>query len=90
MIHKLPGATEWGVDPDLTVDMLPSQQADALILRRDADVLPLDANGQPKADAARPDPNTLLTDGIDLQVQTALVLLQTQGLGAAGETSLKD
>lgn len=90
MIHKLPGATEWGVDPDLTVDMLPSQQADALILRRDADVLPLDANGQPKADATRPDPNTLLTDGIDLQVQTALVLLQTQGLGAAGETSLKD
>lgn len=78
MIHKLPGATEWGVDPDLKVDMLPSQQADALLLRRDADVLPLDQNGNVVQDDERPDPNTLLTDGIDLQVQTALVVLQTQ------------
>lgn len=90
MIHKIPGATEWGVDPDLTVEMLPSQQADALLLRRDADVLPMDENGQVIADDERPDPNTLLTDGIDLQVQTALVLLQTQDVPAAGATSMKD
>lgn len=89
MIHKLPGATQWGVDPDLEVDMLPSQQTDALLLRRDADVLPLDENGQILSNAKRPDPNTLLTDGIDLQVETALVLLQTQGVGQ-GETSMKD
>ena len=84
MIHKLPGATEWGVDPDLSVEMLPSQQEAALLLRRDADVLPLDEKGRVIADAPRPDPETLLTEGIDLQVQTALVLLQTQNQLAKG------
>lgn len=90
MIHKLPGATEWGVDPDLAVDMLPSQQADALLLRRDADVLPLDETGAIIPDAEHPDPDTLLTDGIDLQVQTALVILQTQNLPAGAATSMSD
>lgn len=84
MIHKLPGSTEWGVDPDLSVEMLPSQQEAALLLRRDADVLPLNEKGEIIADAPRPDPNTLLTDGIDLQVHTALVLLQTQNQIAKG------
>lgn len=90
MIHKLPGATEWGVDPDLAVEMLPAQQAAALLLRRDADVLPLDENGNIMAHVQRPDPNTLLTDGIDLQVHTALVLLQTQNQIAKGLTLLAD
>jgi carboxyl-terminal processing protease len=44
MIHKVPGATEWGIDPDVEIDMLPTQQQDALLLRREADVLPLDEN----------------------------------------------
>ncbi len=90
MIHKLPGATEWGVDPDLAVEMLPAQQAAALLLRRDADVLPLDENGNIMAHVERPDPNTLLTDGIDLQVHTALVLLQTQNQIAKGLSLLAD
>lgn len=84
MIHKLPGSTEWGVDPDLRVEMLPSQQEAALLLRRDADILPLNEKGEIIANATRPDPNTLLTDGIDLQVHTALVLLQTQNQIAKG------
>ncbi len=78
LIHRTPGASEWGIDPDLTVEMLPEQQVDALLLRRNSDVLPLDENGDVIADAERPDPDTLLSDGIDLQVQTALVLLQSQ------------
>lgn len=90
VIHKMPGATEWGVDPDLEVDMLPSQQQDALLLRRDADVLPLDESGNVIVDADRPDPNTLLTDGIDLQVQTALVLLQTQNIPEPELTAISD
>ena len=90
MIHKLPGATEWGVDPDLAVEMLPAQQAAALLLRRDADVLPLDENGNIMTQVERPDPNTLLTDGIDLQVHTALVLLQTQNQIAKGLSLLAD
>ncbi|MCC5821911.1 MAG: S41 family peptidase [Phycisphaerales bacterium] len=90
MIDKMPGATEWGVEPDVTVEMLPSQVAEALLLRRDADVLPIDETGRIMTEVERPDPNTLLTEGIDLQVQTALVLLQTQNLPARGITSLTD
>ena len=45
MIHRLPGAATWGVEPNLMVDMLPGQMADALILRQNADVLKLDENG---------------------------------------------
>lgn len=90
MIHKLPGSTEWGVDPDVTVEMLPAQQENALRLRRDADVLPLDEKGNIITSVERPDPDTLLTDGIDLQVQAALVLLQTQNLIADGIASVKD
>ncbi|MBL4698345.1 MAG: S41 family peptidase [Phycisphaerales bacterium] len=90
MIHKVPGATEWGIDPDLIVDMLPSQQAEALLLRRSADVLPLDENGNIIVDAERPDPNTLITDGTDLQVQTALVLLQSQTTVDNTKTTMMD
>lgn len=78
LIHKRPGSTEWGIDPDLEVEMLPDQQVEALLLRRDSDVLPLDEFGNIITTAERPDPAKLLTDGIDLQVQTALVLLQSQ------------
>ncbi|MEL7485542.1 MAG: S41 family peptidase, partial [Planctomycetota bacterium] len=89
-IHKMPGATEWGVDPDLEVDMLSSQQQAALLLRRDADVLPLDQDGNIIPDADRPNPDTLITDGVDLQMQTALVLLQTQTIGKGKLSSVAD
>ncbi len=90
MIHKVPGATEWGIEPDLQVDMLPSQQQDALLLRRDADVLPLDENGNIIEDAERPDPNTLLTEGTDLQVETALILLKSQTRAGNQKAAMKD
>ncbi len=90
MIHKVPGSTEWGIDPDLQVDMLPSQQQAALLLRRDADVLPLDENGNIIEDAERPDPNTLLTEGTDLQVETALVLLKSQTRASNQKAALSE
>lgn len=90
MIHKVPGSTVWGIDPDLQVEMLPSQQQDALLLRRDADVLPLDENGNIIVDAERPDPNTLLSDGTDLQVETALVLLQSRVREQSQKAAMKD
>lgn len=90
MIHKVPGATEWGIDPDLVVDMLPSQQEAALLLRRNADVLPLDENGQIIEDAERPDPSTLISEGTDLQVETALVLLKSRTEGETTKTSMRD
>ncbi len=90
MIHKVPGATQWGIDPDLVVDMLPSQQEDALLLRRSADVLPLDENGNIIEDTERPDPNTLITEGTDLQVETALVLLKSQTIVDNTKTTMMD
>lgn len=78
MIHRKPGASEWGISPDLAIDMLPKQEMDALILRRDADVLPMDEHGNVVQGAERPDPNRLLTEGLDLQLEAAVVLLRSQ------------
>jgi len=83
MIHRKPGSTEWGVEPNLSIEMLPSQVADAIMLRRRADVLPIDAEGEPiDADAEDlPDPNALIEDGMDLQLHAALVLLKSKVAG---------
>lgn len=78
LIHRKPGATEWGVHPDVEVSMLPSQMSDAIELRDAADILPgqLDADGN-----APPSPTRLLTEGIDPQLETAVLLLQARVLG---------
>jgi len=80
IIHRLPGAESWGIEPDITVEMLPSQTTDMLILRRNSDVLALDEHGKRMIDekAPTPDPDDLLAKGIDVQLQAALVLLNTQ------------
>jgi len=78
IIHRRPGATEYGISPDLAIEMLPKQSMDALLLRRDADVLPIDQEGQIVANADRPDPSRLLTEGIDLQLEAAVVVLESQ------------
>ncbi|MEO1278362.1 MAG: S41 family peptidase, partial [Planctomycetota bacterium] len=78
MIHRVPGTTEHGVVPDLSLSMLPEQVAESLILRQEADVLVLDEDGNPPAKEDRPDPSRLIDEGMDLQLWTALVLLQSQ------------
>jgi carboxyl-terminal processing protease len=80
IIHRLPGAAVWGIEPDIAVEMLPSQTTELLLLRRSTDVLPLDEFGKPIADPKVPaqDPSELLSKGIDVQLQAALVLLRTQ------------
>ena len=54
-----------------------------------ADVLPIDEHGNVVADAESiPDPQELL-DGVDLQLETALLLLRSQVLGKSiGRTSV--
>jgi len=91
MIHRKPGSTEWGVEPNLSIEMLPSQVADAIMLRRRADVLPIDAEGEPiDADAEDlPDPNALIEDGMDLQLHAALVLLKGKVAGERITTTLR-
>lgn len=78
MIHRVPGKVEHGVEPDMSVSMLPHQVAESLMLRQEADVLVLDEEGNPPALEDRPDPSRLISEGLDLQLSTALVLLQSQ------------
>lgn len=72
LIHRKPGAEVWGVEPDVEVEMLPSQIADSLMMRQDADLwLAPD-------DEDYVDPQSLITDGVDTQLETALLLLQSK------------
>jgi carboxyl-terminal processing protease len=81
ILHRQPGARTWGIEPHVSVRMMPDQIADALKLRQDADVMPINENGEIViGDEPLPDPDRLITDGIDLQLQTALMLLQSQAV----------
>lgn len=75
VIHRKPGAADWGVTPDFEVSMLPSQTLDAVLHRRDADMLPA-INGEAPEDAPRPE--DLLDEGMDPQLHTALLALQAR------------
>ncbi|MFO0857312.1 MAG: S41 family peptidase [Phycisphaerales bacterium] len=75
IIHRRPGKATWGVEPHLKVEMLPKQNLDSIMLRRNADVLPLDENGVSLKRKDVPNPDDLLTKGIDLQLEAAKVLL---------------
>lgn len=81
IIHRKPGAEKWGVEPNLSIDMLPKQTNESLTIRRNADVLKIDETGQmPVAMEENSNPDDLIAKGIDLQLHTALVVLQTQSV----------
>jgi carboxyl-terminal processing protease len=82
IIHKRPGNTTWGVEPNLHVEMLPEQNSQAIQIRRQADVLPLNENGvSPSAKQTLANPNDALTKGIDLQLQAAITVLKARLAG---------
>ncbi|MCE2882696.1 MAG: S41 family peptidase [Planctomycetaceae bacterium] len=76
LVHKRPGATDWGVNPDIIVKMTPDQIEKSVTLRQNADVIEA-KKADPKP---RPDVTELLTKGIDPQLEYALVLLQARAL----------
>lgn len=96
IIHRRPGAKAWGVEPDVTVEMLPRQQEMSMAIRRNADI---SKPGEAPRPAPKPkvkpgkkpqpedptsnDPQDTLAQGIDLQLETALVLLKSQTVPAA-------
>lgn len=84
IIHKRPGAATWGVDPHVKVELLPEAESEALKLRLDADVLPIDSKGNVVESATpRPDPDKLITDGIDIQLETALLMLKARSVSGS-------
>lgn len=91
MVHRRPRAELWGVEPNFPVEMLAEQVADQLRQRSNADLF-RDAPAQVNPDA-KPEDRILDTSkpmaGPDLQLQHALVLLQSQVL-AAGEPRLTE
>ncbi len=80
LIHKRPKSETWGVEPDVEVEMLPKQFSDAIQIRLDADIVEFDAQGNLVNRDARPDPSRLITEGLDPQLETALLLIQSQVL----------
>ena len=81
LIHRKEGATEWGVAPDVAVEVLPAQVGEALELRQNADIVEFDERGRVVADAERPNPDDLLLEGIDPQLETAILLLKSRVAG---------
>ncbi len=82
LVHKKPGATLWGVDPDIKVKMTPQQIIESQELRQKADVIPRDENGNLKPTLVeRPDVSKILAEGLDPQLDTALLILRARALG---------
>jgi len=87
MIHRLPGSPNWGVEPQLKVDMLPTQMSDSLILRQNADVLRLDDKGDTSENPPA-NPDDLIAKGIDLQLEEAVVMLQAQAVAKPSDQAM--
>lgn len=83
LVHKRPNANAWGVEPDIDVDMTPEQIEATLELRELSDMIanPQIAGGAPVEAQERPSPDDLITQGLDPQLETALLILQARAIG---------
>lgn len=82
LIHRKDNSPVWGVEPDVSVEALPSQIGDSLRLRQDADVVEYDGAGHLAARAEdAPNPDRILSEGMDPQLETALLLIQARVIG---------
>ena len=70
----MPGSTDWGVLPDVEVEMTVEQITESEKLRLQANMIVKDGKDE------RPDINRLITDGLDPQLETALLLLRAHTL----------
>ena len=91
VIHRKPGATNWGVSPNLAVEMLPKQIVDALTLRIDADTPP-DGRVARKVEEGEealgnPEPERLISEGFDLQLEAAVAILKAQAVAKQSQTA---
>ena len=83
LVHKMPGSNDWGVNPSVTVEMTPDQTQEAYELRRKSDLIAdWDEDRDPEE---RPRPDGLVEDGIDAQLETAILILKARLLPVAGK-----
>ena len=71
IIHKEEDSETWGIEPDLSVPMTERQVASSIEYRREADVIREPDEEPTPAEA-------ILTDGLDAQLEAALVVLESQ------------
>ncbi len=83
MVHKVPGHSEWGVEPDINVAMTPEQIIESIEIQRDSELQnpPSDWDESKSGPWKAPEITQLLTEGIDPQLHTALVILQAKAYG---------
>lgn len=83
LVHKRPNASVWGVEPDIDVDMTPEQIEATLALREASDVIenPSIAGNASIDVKDRPSPSDLITNGLDPQLETAVLILQARAIG---------
>jgi len=67
-LHRRDGAREWGVDPNINIELTPKQLGDLLKYRRDADIIHKNAT----------QPGTQKEAALDTQLDTALLMLRLQ------------
>lgn len=74
IIHRMPEARSWGIEPTLKVPMTNQQVADLLEFRQKVDVLNTDNEGK----EPQPVASDILHKGMDPQLASALLVLQTR------------
>ncbi|MDP7004936.1 MAG: S41 family peptidase [Phycisphaerales bacterium] len=74
LVHKRRGSNDWGIIPDVEVSMSPDQITQSNELRQKADMLLIDSEDN------RPDINKLISDGLDPQLETALLILRANAI----------
>ena len=87
IIHRKDDSKEWGIKPDLEVKMTNKEVADWLEARRDADILIAEEDRDPEN--PQTDPDDILKDGIDAQLEAALLLLKAKQLSSEIELARK-
>ncbi len=80
IIHRTPQDKQWGIEPDLEVKMTDDQVRTLLEFRQELDVLYRNEGPIPpqQVDATVFSASRILTEGMDPQLEEALLLLKTQ------------
>lgn len=84
-VHKRAGRDEWGVEPDVEVPLTAERARGALELRGRADFIDAGAMDLATVDL-RPDVDDLVREGVDRQLEMAVLLLETRLLAEQGSS----
>lgn len=88
IIHRDADSATWGVDPNLVVNMTLEQVAESIRRYRYADMPADQVAFDDEGREADRDPSRLIDDAIDLQLEAAIVLLQSKLVGQEFEHAM--